>query len=517
MLSSSFAKLPRNQALGSTALEKTTFRSTQLRRIASTTAAAATATTGLRASRKEGDISDAFVSLSGAKRDALPDRYRQLKCDLIRGREKKIVESWTRLLRKLRTENEVIALKGSDVIPQVEFTHLDTGLCELKDEIKKRGVVVVKGVVPEAEARAYKEEVEEYVRKNPWTRAFPADTPQVYELYWSGPQLKARSHPSLLYMQQRLMSSIWHTSSEKTQISLHNPLSYADRLRIRQPGDATFALGPHMDGGSVERWERNGYGKGGVYEKIWDGDWENYDPWDASGRVDAVNNLYDGLGPCSMFRMWQGWMSMSHTGPHEGTLLVNPLMHIATAYVLLRPFFSPLLQSSDPGFLDEGHWRFTGEEAMTSELQGASPGHGQELTDELHPHLELNRTMIHIPKISPGDFVAWHCDAIHSVDKVHNGTGDSSVLYIPVCPVTDTNAVYLARQRQAFRHGTPGPDFPGGEGESRHVGRPTEDMLRGWADGVGQQAVGLSKLRVRDGARPGERRAVERANAVLGF
>ncbi|KAG5954056.1 hypothetical protein E4U58_000218 [Claviceps cyperi] len=47
----------------------------------------------------------------------------------------------------------------------------------------------------------------------------------------------------------------------------------------------------------------------------------------------------------------------------------------------------------------------------------------KELTDELHPHLELEKTMIPTPKISPGDFVAWHCDAIHSVDKVHNETG----------------------------------------------------------------------------------------------
>lgn len=210
------------------------------------------------------------------------------------------------------------------------------------------------------------------------------------------------------------MSSLWHMSSPNSQISLTEPLSYADRLRIRQPGDATFALGPHIDGGSVERWEPNGYGLGGVYDKIFEGDWEGYDPWDASGRVDAVNNLYDGLGACTMFRMWQGWLSMSQTGPNEGTLLVNPLMHRATAYVLLRPFFSPINSSkSDPGFLDESNWKFTGAEGMTSELQGATPGHGQELTDELHPHLELDRTMVHMPKIKPGDFVAWHCDSTH--------------------------------------------------------------------------------------------------------
>ncbi|OAQ66392.1 hypothetical protein VFPPC_07954 [Pochonia chlamydosporia 170] len=478
--------------------------------------AASTAATQ-KAVKKEGDISDAFVSLSGAKRPPLPDRFRQLKCDLVRGREKQIVDSWGRLLRRLRVENEIIAQKGSDVIPQVDFADLDAGSEGLKEEIRKRGAIVVRGVIPEAEARAYKAEVEEYVKQNPWTRAFPADNPQVYELYWSAPQLKARSHPSLLRVQHRLMSFLWHTSSDQAQISLQNPLSYADRLRIRQPGDATFALGPHIDGGSVERWEKNGYGLGGVYDKILQGDWENYDPWDASGRVQAVNNLYDGLGACTMFRMWQGWMSMSKSGPYEGTLLVNPLMHMATAYVLLRPFFAPLNESKGAGFLDERNWKFIGEVDMNSELQGASPGHGQELTDELHPHLELERTMVHVPNIKPGDFVAWHCDTIHSVDKVHSGSGDSSVLYIPVCPVTDINAAYLARQRQAFRDGTPGPDFPGGEGESRHIGRPTEGMLRGWTNDLGRQAFGLDKIVVREGALPGEREVVERANAALGF
>lgn len=212
-------------------------------------------------------------------------------------------------------------------------------------------------------------------------------------------------------VQQALMGSLWHTSNPTSQISITEPLSYADRLRIRQPGDATFALGPHIDGGSVERWEPDGYGRGGVYNKIFDGSWEGYDPWDASGRVDAVNNLYDGLGACTMFRMWQGWLSMSRTGPSEGTLLVNPLMHRATAYVLLRPFFEAVNKTKGPGYLDESNWAFVGAEGMTSDLQGASPGHGQELTDELHPHLQLDQTMVHVPQINPGDFVAWHCDS----------------------------------------------------------------------------------------------------------
>lgn len=121
--------------------------------------------------KRQGDISDSFVSLSGAEQTALPDRFRQLKLDLARGREKEIVAGWTRLLRTLQEENEVIAQKGPAVIPQVEFADLDNGLDnKVKEEIKKRGVVVVHGVIPEREARGYKARVEEYVKKNPHTR-----------------------------------------------------------------------------------------------------------------------------------------------------------------------------------------------------------------------------------------------------------------------------------------------------------------------------------------------------------
>lgn len=130
------------------------------------TAAAAAQTS----SKKEGDISDAFVSLSGVERPPLPDRFRQLKCDLVRGREGAIKQSWVKLLRQLRKENDIIAAKGPAVVPQVEFNDLEAGIEGLKDEIQKRGAVVVKGVIPEAEARAYKEEIEEYVKKNPSTR-----------------------------------------------------------------------------------------------------------------------------------------------------------------------------------------------------------------------------------------------------------------------------------------------------------------------------------------------------------
>lgn len=227
--------------------------------------------------------------------------------------------------------------------------------------------------------------------------------------------MKARLHPNMVEAQRFLMS-FWHSQDADAKISPTHPLTYADRLRIRQPGDAGFALGAHVDGGSVERWEDNGYGLGNVYQRIWEGRWEDYDPWEASCRVPAVADLYNGAGACSMFRMFQGWLSMSHTGPREGTLLVNPILSMATAYYLLRPFFEPV--SLPPAgssrlamdtYLDPTNWRLEGSPS-SSKLEGATPSYTQELNSVLHPHLQLDKTMVHVPKIAPGDYVAWHCD-----------------------------------------------------------------------------------------------------------
>lgn len=246
---------------------------------------------------------------------------------------------------------------------------------------------------------------------------FPPKDPQVYELYWSPPQVMARGHPNMLTAQKFLLN-LWHTSDPNTPISLSQPIVYADRVRIRQPGDSIFALGPHADGGSVERWEPNGYGINGVYDSIFRGKWEEFDPFESSPRAATVSDLYHSGGSCSMFRMFQAWLSMSHTAPGEGTLKVNPLIQLTTAYFLLRPFFEPIKELPEgkedqytEEFLAPENWRLIPTERMTTALHGATPSRGQEMTEKLHPHLDLKNTMVHIPKIKPGDYVAWHCDS----------------------------------------------------------------------------------------------------------
>ena len=481
-----------------------------------------TAATAAPVQKKEGDISDAFASLSGMQFEPLEPRYADVKSRLIVGNEQALYDSWNRLLASLREEIPILAEQGSKVIPEIDFKDIDNAGPEFRAEHKKRGVAVIRNVVPQQEALEMKDELREYIKANPQTKAFPPENPQVYELYWSPAQIKARAHPNLIKAQRFLME-FWHSKDPNALVSSSHPTVYADRLRMRLPGDARFALGPHIDGGSVERWEEEGYGKGKVYDAIWQGKWEEYDPWESSTRLPVVSDMYGGIGACSMFRMFQGWLSMSETGPYEGTLLVNPLLSRATAYFLLRPFFSPKRAAADPiaetyeeAFLDPNNW--TLDASPTSWLQGATPGRGQELRAFLHPHLNLPSSMVHMPRVNPGDYVSWHCDTIHAVDKVHAGKSDSSVIYIPACPLTVANADFVARQRECFLSGAPCPDFGGGKGESEHVGRPGVEDVRRVNPVEGMQAFGLREWdsNAPDLA-PGQREVMDRANKILGF
>ena len=485
---------------------------------------AATQTQG----KKEGDISDAFASLSGISFKPLDPRFADVKRNLIAGHEDAIVASWHRLLASLREEIPLIAAKGSSIVPEIDFKDLDHASPEFRAEHKKRGVAVIRNVVPDEEVLEWKRELREYIAANPQTKAFPPENPQVFELYWSPAQVKARSHENLIKTQRFLME-FWHSRDPDALISSSHPTMYADRLRMRLPGDAKFALGPHVDGGSCERWEPEGYGRGGVYEDVWKGDWESYDPWESSGRLSAISDLYSGIGACSMFRMFQGWLGMSSTGPHEGTLLVNPLLSRATAYFLLRPFFSPRRQPTtaptetsayDPSFLAPENWTLD-LSSQNTWLQGATPGHGQELRHTLHPHLDLPNSMVHVPRVEPGDYVSWHCDTIHAVDSLHRGATDSSVLYIPSCPLTVANAEFLARQRACFLEGTPCPDFGGGLGESGHVGRMGVEDVRAADASEGAEGMRAWGLEAWDsdqeGLTRGQREVMDRSNKILGF
>ncbi|KDR75460.1 hypothetical protein GALMADRAFT_247897 [Galerina marginata CBS 339.88] len=445
----------------------------------------ATATASTRAAKDEGSIADIFTSLTGEEHNNLPERFADLKKDLWND---SLVESWRGVLEALPQAVEEISSKGSEIVPRVCYRDLQTGLSKDQvDEIKTIGTVIITGGVPAEEALGWKQSIRDYAAANAdRVKGFPLDNIQVFEIYNSKAQTQARTHPSLITTQKFLLS-LWHTSDPSTEISLNTPITYFDRLRIRQPGDAKFALGPHIDGGSVERWEDKGLQR--VFGKILEGggQWKKHDPFNVSPRIGARQDMYHASNACSIFRAWQGWTALSRTGPSEGTLRVLPMLSLASAYVILRPFFRPINPNS--GSLKFEDWVLDLESPL---FPGSSIGKTQELTEKTHPHLMLGQTMVSIPRVDPGDQVYWHCDAVHAVEAKHGGLGDSSVFYIPAVPLTVHNVSYLRDQRINFLAGLPAPDFPGGEGESNFIGRGApEDILTN----EGRQMYGLEKFK----------------------
>jgi hypothetical protein len=121
-------------------------------------------------SKKEGDISSVFASLSGQAPNPLPNRFADVKKDLASGHEEKLIASWKRLLKEIEAEVRIISNRGPAIIPSINFTDLHSNAPEFHQDLKRRGVAVVRGVVPRDDARAYKAETERYVKANPSTK-----------------------------------------------------------------------------------------------------------------------------------------------------------------------------------------------------------------------------------------------------------------------------------------------------------------------------------------------------------
>ncbi|KAK0751502.1 hypothetical protein B0T18DRAFT_320167 [Schizothecium vesticola] len=445
-----------------------------------------------RRSRQSATLSSEPIQLS--------PRFAALKQDLIAGREDALTSSWNRLLDALQEEIRLVSALNSDIIPTIDYSDIsnpsraDAFRCDLRI----RGVAVIRGVIPRATALAWQDETTAYLHSNAHTSPSPLDA-----IFWSPAQIKARAHPNILSAQRFAMTT-WAPSSG---FSTCSPLSYADKLRLptsspkpRQPPSNTA----HIDNGSVERWEPEGYGHAGTYHHILTGVFEQHDPWSSSARTRAAPDLYRGAGSCSIFRAFNGLLALG--GTPASALRVCPLdLRLATAYVLLRPFFG----DGDGSLV----------RPPTALLHGALPSYAQAVAPAWHPHLELARTLVGVPRLEPGDYVVWHPDAIHCFDdSVLPGAGPGAGvgMYLPAVPVTQTNALYLCRQRKAFLMGQMGPDFfGGGRGETCHAGRPGVGDVSEAGGEDGLRAMGLLPFDEEEAGDDDERAVLAMANEIL--
>jgi hypothetical protein len=376
-------------------------------------------------------------------------------------------DAFRRIEDRIRREVDVIRKEqasGRSPLPEVAFQAVkDSKVSEAaKNDIRKRGFAVIRGVFPRSLAEEWNDELGRYIDENNYYEKaqkkgnldqyfsqLDAARPQIFGIYWSKPQVKARQAESMA-IAKRFMNRLWNVSGPDGQeFDPDNDYTYADRTRRRRPGDKTLGLSPHMDSGSFERWTDPAFQK--IYAPVFAGRWEDYDPWQAAQRTRTKE--YPSPAVCSMFRTFQGWTALTSQGPRDGTLQVVPIS-IGIAYMLLRAL-QPDVTEDD--------------------LCGAEPGRALGMKPEWHP--ALAEGLVSIPLMQPGDTVWWHPDTVHAVENEHAGKNYSNVIYIGASPRCEKNRIYAVKQAKAFLEGRSAPDFAPEDYEVDFKGRATIDDL----------------------------------------
>ncbi|MCB1496476.1 MAG: DUF1479 family protein [Bauldia sp.] len=393
------------------------------------------------------DVSDQVVAFKqglAPRRDALKRAFGEVRDHIARAAE--------------RIQADQAA--GRPVIPEVDYADIASGTVgdDARAAIRATGCAIVRGVYPEATANGWFAELCDYIDTNRYEErevekrsldkyfsALKAGRPQVFNLYWSKPQVNARQGESLAATRS-FLDRLWKYEGA---FDPDLQVTYADRVRRRQPGDTTLGLSPHMDAGTVERWIDPGYQQ--VYSHVFGGDWRAYDPFDGTHRLETREIPSPAVA--SVFRTWQGWTALTRQGPSDGTLQLVPVAE-GISYVLLRA-----LQ----------------EDVAPDDLCGAAPGRALGVSAKWHP--EMIDCLVSIPEVRPGDTVWWHTDVCHAVADEHNGKDYASVVYIGSAPDCPKNRAYLPRQKEAFLAGRSAPDFAAMDFEVDFTGRATEADL----------------------------------------
>lgn len=362
--------------------------------------------------------------------------------------------------------------QGIPPVPQVEFGALDRVTDAQKDHIRQRGCLVIRDVFDDARVEAWTAGLSEYLETNDYLEklkkggavddyfsTLASARPQIYGVFWSRAQMEARTDPAMARAQS-FLNGLWRFQSPDGPVfDPDRSLIYADRVRFRQPGDASLGLSAHVDAGSIDRWIDPAY-HGKVYRHVFGGVLENYDAFEAWGRTE----IHEIPSPavCRMFRTFQGWTALTRQGPNDGTLQLLPVAD-AMPWILLRA-----LQDDVP----------------EDELCGAAACRAMVIMKEYHGL--LLRGYGSIPLMQPGDAIFWHPDVLHGVEDAHRGAGYSSVMYIAPAPDCAKNRHYAEIQKPAFEAGLSAPDFAPDNFEVDFRGR----FMRTDLSPLGRQVMG---------------------------
>lgn len=200
----------------------------------------------------------------------LHPRFAALKQEIIREEDiPAVTASWKRLKIALAAEVERIENEQQAAIPEVEWsTCLANGKTQtasnsmssslplnflgirsrlmiidiggnIPEDVAARarhaGAIVFRGVIPEKEALGWKEHLIDYTKRHPGVGGRPRAKPTSWMLFWTKPQVEARSHPEVMKA-QRATGKLWNLTDQTVPVDFETGMTYVDRFRIRHPG-----------------------------------------------------------------------------------------------------------------------------------------------------------------------------------------------------------------------------------------------------------------------------------------
>ena len=368
-------------------------------------------------------------------------------------------ENFNQIEKYIKSEiDEISKLKASkkSIIPEISFNQINQRNTKFVESIKKRGCVIVRDVFENLTIERLNNDLEKYIEENnyyddqkkksgldKYFSDLKSSKPQIMGLYWSKAQMEIRHSENMLKV-KKWLNNLWIYKNDEYEVfDPSKELSYADRVRRREPGDNTLGLSPHCDAGSVERWSDDYYQK--IYKDIFSDNFLRFNPFDAKYRDKTTE--FESPAVAHVFRTFQGWTALTEQGPNDGTLQLIPIAK-AMAYILTRALL---------------------DDVPKDELCGSKLGKALSVNKEYHSL--LLEGLISIPNMKPGDTVWWHPDVIHAVEDKHLGKNYSNVVYVGSTPYCKKNLDYVRKQAKKFLKGESPPDFAAEDFETNYKGR----------------------------------------------
>ena len=368
-------------------------------------------------------------------------------------------ENFNQIEKYIKSEiDEISKLKASkkSIIPEISFNQINQRNTQIVESIKKRGCVIIRDVFENLTIERLNNDLEKYIEENnyyddqkkksgldKYFSDLKSSKPQIMGLYWSKAQMEIRHSENMLKV-KKWLNNLWIYKNDEYEVfDPSKELSYADRVRRREPGDNTLGLSPHCDAGSVERWSDDYYQK--IYKDIFSDNFLKFNPFDAKYR--DKTSEFESPAVAHVFRTFQGWTALTEQGPNDGTLQLIPIAK-AMAYILTRALL---------------------DDVPKDELCGSKLGKALSVNKEYHSL--LLEGLISIPNMKPGDTVWWHPDVVHAVEDKHLGKNYSNVVYVGSTPYCKKNLDYVRKQAKKFLKGESPPDFAAEDFEINYKGR----------------------------------------------